>query len=427
MGEDCPPNDGTSSSLVESSDYQTIPLRLKASYFRFRTRIQQNTTGTGVSKKARWAIRDKRKFACLVEEIRQFINGLEALTDSVDIATERVTLIKEELNSLEDPRRLRLIMEASQADNEEWSDAASVALETSSEGISENGRIKDWVSALPVTSTQYEDSLRPIESAWTFKKGSTVVFADLMLSSWAGLKLAGKFPLQCSQALLRRQFRRGTEAAPQKVKTVYGIESITYVLIDPAKSSIYKIKMLTISTMVSATDVLFPFATPSYRKFGLETISIISLFTRAFLVITFLWVKLLSYQLRHHYSFFIVPEVVFRFLERAFEGPLKVMLFIRAVTTLAVILGRPVYILTAGWLISEDDGRFTEPEACLYVCIAIELLLGLLHAKSEELGEPFHDLVFDVLTALADAAERLERRAEVSRSLEMMYRLAERQ
>ncbi|KAL8848996.1 MAG: hypothetical protein Q9221_006027 [Calogaya cf. arnoldii] len=64
----------------------------------------------------------------LVEDIYQFINGLEAITDSVEIAIKRAALVRVELSTVEDPEDLVLITEACADGNQQWSDAASIAL-----------------------------------------------------------------------------------------------------------------------------------------------------------------------------------------------------------------------------------------------------------------------------------------------------------
>ncbi|KAL9024938.1 MAG: hypothetical protein Q9180_007768 [Flavoplaca navasiana] len=139
----------SSLALTGRSGTQSIglPLRLKASYIRFKSRIDQTQKQTSTTKKTKWAIRDKQKFINFVEDIHQFINGLEAITDSVDMATKRAALVREELSTVEDPEDLRLIAEACENGNQQWSDAASIALGASVCGESNYERIREWMSA----------------------------------------------------------------------------------------------------------------------------------------------------------------------------------------------------------------------------------------------------------------------------------------
>ncbi|KAL9629526.1 MAG: hypothetical protein Q9204_005221 [Flavoplaca sp. TL-2023a] len=124
-----------------------LPLRLKASYIRFKSRINQTQKQTSTTKTTKWAIRDKRQFTSFVEDIHQFINGLEAITDSIDMANKRAVLIREELSTVEDPEDLKLIAEACADANQQWSDAASEALGASVCGASNYERIREWMSA----------------------------------------------------------------------------------------------------------------------------------------------------------------------------------------------------------------------------------------------------------------------------------------
>ncbi|KAL8901197.1 MAG: hypothetical protein Q9192_000674 [Flavoplaca navasiana] len=145
-------NDVSSPSLALTGPSGTtqsvaLPLRLKASYIRFKSRIDQTKKQTSTTKKTKWAIRDKQKFIYFVEDIHQLINGLEAITDSVDMATKRAAFIKEELSTVEDPEDLKLITEACADRNQQWSEAASTALGSSVCGASNHNRIKEWMSA----------------------------------------------------------------------------------------------------------------------------------------------------------------------------------------------------------------------------------------------------------------------------------------
>ncbi|KAL8976656.1 MAG: hypothetical protein Q9205_007382 [Flavoplaca limonia] len=145
-------NDVSSPSLAligPSGTTQSValPLRLKASYIRFKSRIDQTKKQISATKKTKWAVHDKQKFMTFVGDIHQFINGLEAITDSVEMATKRAAFIREELSTVEDPEDLQLIAEACENGNQPWSDAASIALGASVCGASNYNRIREWMRA----------------------------------------------------------------------------------------------------------------------------------------------------------------------------------------------------------------------------------------------------------------------------------------
>ena len=56
--------------------------RFKESFERFRARTNANQRQTGVARRARWAIHDRSRFAMLVDDLRQFVNGLWTVTES---------------------------------------------------------------------------------------------------------------------------------------------------------------------------------------------------------------------------------------------------------------------------------------------------------------------------------------------------------
>ena len=149
-GLKCTDNEAPSSALLLAGpvDSPGLPLRLKASYVRFKSRIKLNHKQTSTTKKAKWAIRDEKKFTSLVEEIHQLIDGLESVTNSAEIATKRAALIREELSTVEDHEDLRLIAEATADGNQQWSDAASLALGASVCGASIYDHVRDWISAV---------------------------------------------------------------------------------------------------------------------------------------------------------------------------------------------------------------------------------------------------------------------------------------
>ena len=164
-------NDVSSPSLALTGPSGTaqsvaLPLRLKASCIRFKSRIDQTQKQTSTTKKSKWAIRDKQKFSSFIEDIHQFINGLEAITDSVEMATKRAALVREELSTVEDPEDLRLIAEACENGSHQWSDAASEALGASVRGESKYERIREWMSAnSDVQMSTVVDCTKP-EPSW---------------------------------------------------------------------------------------------------------------------------------------------------------------------------------------------------------------------------------------------------------------------
>lgn len=77
-------------------------LGLKPSHSPVKARIKANQKQIGMARKVRWAMHDRKKFACLVDDIRQLIDRLQAITEPLAIAIKRKAKIKEELDPIED-------------------------------------------------------------------------------------------------------------------------------------------------------------------------------------------------------------------------------------------------------------------------------------------------------------------------------------
>ena len=70
--------------------------------------------GVGVCGRARWAIHDKEKFTLLIQDLKDMIDGLNAITPNTTSRHKR--MVQRELESLCDPESLELIREATEDD-----------------------------------------------------------------------------------------------------------------------------------------------------------------------------------------------------------------------------------------------------------------------------------------------------------------------
>jgi hypothetical protein len=77
------------------------------SIFKGRTKQRQRQTST--ARKARWAIHDKAKFETLINDLRQFIDGLEQITNSVDVERRRKKSLRDEIQTVLVAKQLRRI------------------------------------------------------------------------------------------------------------------------------------------------------------------------------------------------------------------------------------------------------------------------------------------------------------------------------
>ena len=122
--------------------------KFKESFEQFRSKILLNQSQTGLGQKGRWALHDRSKLTTLIDDLRQFTDGLWAVTHSPATTKERAYLTKEEIRSVRDPEILSLLVEGTVQIHTAWSDAASEALESSSLREEERRRMEDWVDGV---------------------------------------------------------------------------------------------------------------------------------------------------------------------------------------------------------------------------------------------------------------------------------------
>lgn len=125
-------------------------LNFRESYTQFQARIKATQKDVGLMRKCQWAIHDRTKFANLIIDVRELIDGLNNITP--ELQHRRSGLMHNEVSRISNTNSLRLIEEACADDYRDLSDTASVCLEASS--ISTNGRknTSDWLDEATVES-----------------------------------------------------------------------------------------------------------------------------------------------------------------------------------------------------------------------------------------------------------------------------------
>ncbi|KAK8022482.1 hypothetical protein PG993_013249 [Apiospora rasikravindrae] len=95
---------------------------------RFRERTRSTQQQANLWSKARWAIKDKEKFADLVQHLRDLVEDLEGLTAGLDLEHRQRELIRQEVESIREIPVLESIEEARVGRLDPVSDAASLRL-----------------------------------------------------------------------------------------------------------------------------------------------------------------------------------------------------------------------------------------------------------------------------------------------------------
>ena len=100
--------------------------------------------GPGLLNRIRWAVRDWKKFSAMVDDLKSFNDGSEAITKSIEAQERRPKLMQAALRTLlPDISSLELVQEASVGSNNDWAEAASSIVEQS-EASTAAGRVLDW-------------------------------------------------------------------------------------------------------------------------------------------------------------------------------------------------------------------------------------------------------------------------------------------
>ena len=112
----------------------------------FQEKVNRQQKQESIVRKARWAIRDRKKFKELVDNIRELIDGLRDVTP--DVQQKESIMVKEDMSVIDDPEDLRLINVACSNSNPEWSDVATVCIKASSNLGDLHHHVDTWMNNL---------------------------------------------------------------------------------------------------------------------------------------------------------------------------------------------------------------------------------------------------------------------------------------
>jgi len=116
----------------------------KGSFERFKSRIRKHQKDTSAWKVTRWAVHDAEKFEGIINRLKGFVDGLEAITKSLGLLQEQHARLRQEIESISDTESLRLLRDASSRDgasDHDISDTASRRLITVAESFIEGQTI----------------------------------------------------------------------------------------------------------------------------------------------------------------------------------------------------------------------------------------------------------------------------------------------
>lgn len=132
--------------LVEGS-VVCAPLFARSPVAQFQRRVAGFQQRAGLISRTKWAIRDNGKFAGLIANLKDLLDGLNSITPSVRTSILKSDLVRQEAESIPDLRTLKIIEETcSDSDWKSSASAVSVGL-NSVVNVSSTKRayIHDWM------------------------------------------------------------------------------------------------------------------------------------------------------------------------------------------------------------------------------------------------------------------------------------------
>ncbi|EXJ66656.1 uncharacterized protein A1O5_10327 [Cladophialophora psammophila CBS 110553] len=122
--EKTPGTQGSLNMVVEGStacsySFESSPL------VQFQARFTEYSRKAGLRAKAKWAIRDSKKFSALVQKLKDLLDGLGHITTSTRTVIRRDQLIRQETESIPDLNMLRAI--ESTCSDSDWKSYASIS------------------------------------------------------------------------------------------------------------------------------------------------------------------------------------------------------------------------------------------------------------------------------------------------------------
>ena len=88
--------------------------KLRSSFGPWLTEVKTASGGPSVLDRVRWSIRDKEKFTILLEDLRDFIDGLHNIVPAVQPRLQR--LVRRGIESVKDSDALGLVVDATEKD-----------------------------------------------------------------------------------------------------------------------------------------------------------------------------------------------------------------------------------------------------------------------------------------------------------------------
>jgi hypothetical protein len=132
-------NMGRSGNIVSKNSMNLF----KASYRRFWARFAGDQARSTLASRTKWTIHDKARFEGLITHLKDLIDGLNQVLPVKREIQDQV--IKDDIVSILDLSKLRLVQSACEGSYTAWSDVASAVIEASEFGTVDRRNIEEWL------------------------------------------------------------------------------------------------------------------------------------------------------------------------------------------------------------------------------------------------------------------------------------------
>ncbi|KAF2465750.1 uncharacterized protein BDR25DRAFT_306531 [Lindgomyces ingoldianus] len=95
--------------------------------------------------KVRWAIHDRKKFDVLIRELKELVDGLQSITESIFAASRQGGMLRFGIQQIKNLDTLEVVSAACEVDYPDISEAATVKLDVMTVGTSQRQDILDWL------------------------------------------------------------------------------------------------------------------------------------------------------------------------------------------------------------------------------------------------------------------------------------------
>ena len=125
---------------------------LAAAFERFKITVPKLERVKDLSRKTKWVIQDRKKFDCLIGEVKDLVDGLQDITSTLSSIARQEGMMRRRIQTIDEVEILTLVSDVCEVDHPDISDAASVKIDILSMSSTQKRRIEDWAATIDDSS-----------------------------------------------------------------------------------------------------------------------------------------------------------------------------------------------------------------------------------------------------------------------------------